>query len=358
MSEIIDVPSSDGIGRLPVLAIVSVLQVLRSASDVRDVSNAAVGESGGRAKKKLFMYSQDQRYITTAGSKGYCALKEMLQNGKPGHTTMVESHDLTTVDEHAIKAGDVYFRIVTPDPQQYQNEYRYIVKSLPSTIMNLSIFSNTQPLPRGFLQGCTLKTLDLSPLSHLTKLSNNFLQDSTGLISLDLTPFAHLTKLPTGFLLGCTGLAALDLSPLTNLKTLPKHFVMGCTGLTSIVLPPLTELPEYFLTGSIGLTTIDLTPLAQITKIPRAFLGGCTGLTSIDFSALSNVTEINTIFMQGCSGVTSLDLSPMSNSTFKGPAASFLQGCTALKTLTLCAANHKKDHNFRALNGVVDVVYV
>eukprot|EP00658_Telonema_sp_P-2_P031479 TRINITY_DN23545_c0_g1_i2.p1 TRINITY_DN23545_c0_g1~~TRINITY_DN23545_c0_g1_i2.p1 ORF type:complete len:102 (-),score=22.42 TRINITY_DN23545_c0_g1_i2:56-361(-) len=32
--------------------------------------------------------------VCSAGSKGYCAVKEMLQNGNPGHTLLIESDDL------------------------------------------------------------------------------------------------------------------------------------------------------------------------------------------------------------------------------------------------------------------------
>eukprot|EP00658_Telonema_sp_P-2_P000984 TRINITY_DN10361_c0_g1_i1.p1 TRINITY_DN10361_c0_g1~~TRINITY_DN10361_c0_g1_i1.p1 ORF type:complete len:181 (-),score=33.52 TRINITY_DN10361_c0_g1_i1:1-543(-) len=38
-------------------------------------------------------------YICCAGSTGYCALKETLQNGKPGHTLLIESKDLRDMEE-------------------------------------------------------------------------------------------------------------------------------------------------------------------------------------------------------------------------------------------------------------------
>jgi hypothetical protein len=39
--------------------------------------------------------------ICSAGSKAYCAMKEMLQSGVPGHTLLMESGDLRDVENSA-----------------------------------------------------------------------------------------------------------------------------------------------------------------------------------------------------------------------------------------------------------------
>ena len=41
--------------------------------------------------------AQHNAWVCSSGSKGYCATKEMLQNGIPGHT-LIESGDLRDVD--------------------------------------------------------------------------------------------------------------------------------------------------------------------------------------------------------------------------------------------------------------------
>ena len=71
---------------LPTNAITSVLQLLRSPQSY------AVLEA----------LHLDYTYITSAGSRGYCAFKEMLQNGILGHAMMVESHDLMTVGKSTV----------------------------------------------------------------------------------------------------------------------------------------------------------------------------------------------------------------------------------------------------------------
>ena len=37
-------------------------------------------------------------WVCFSGSAGYCATKEMLQSGTPGHTLLIESGDLRDVD--------------------------------------------------------------------------------------------------------------------------------------------------------------------------------------------------------------------------------------------------------------------
>eukprot|EP00658_Telonema_sp_P-2_P064402 TRINITY_DN53370_c0_g1_i1.p1 TRINITY_DN53370_c0_g1~~TRINITY_DN53370_c0_g1_i1.p1 ORF type:complete len:127 (+),score=31.57 TRINITY_DN53370_c0_g1_i1:274-654(+) len=44
-----------------------------------------------------FPTSTHHAYVCSAGSKGYHALKEMLQNGRPGNTLLLESGDLRDV---------------------------------------------------------------------------------------------------------------------------------------------------------------------------------------------------------------------------------------------------------------------
>ena len=42
--------------------------------------------------------SQHNAWVCSSGSKGYCAVKEMLQNGIRGHTLLIESGDLRDVE--------------------------------------------------------------------------------------------------------------------------------------------------------------------------------------------------------------------------------------------------------------------
>ena len=97
-------------------------------------------------------------------------------------------------------------------------------------------------LPKRFLQDCIgLTTLDLSPLTHITKLNVGFLEGCSGLKELDLSPLRRVEYLPVGFLWGCRGLTTLDLSPIVHLKELTDGFLDGCTGLTTLDLGPNWE---------------------------------------------------------------------------------------------------------------------
>eukprot|EP00760_Papus_ankaliazontas_P028006 PhM_4_TR3474/c1_g2_i1/m.77882 len=98
---------------------------------------------------------------------------------------------------------------------------RLVELTLPSTVAAIRI-SN------GFLY------LDLSPLTNVTKIGNNFLHGCSRLTSLDLSPLANVRHIGSGFLDGCGALTSLDLSPLKNVTQIGVFFLHGCTALTSL----------------------------------------------------------------------------------------------------------------------------
>ena len=281
---------------LPTNAITSVLQLLRSPQSY------AVLEA----------LHLDYTYITSAGSRGYCAFKEMLQNGILGHAMMVESHDLTTVDKSTIATnctssdGDddalnniVVFRIVK-DAEKSDGQEVFVPFHMPPGVAHLKVYTN-HDLPREFLAGFKqLKTIDFSALPHLTELSDGFLSDCSGLETLDLSPFSHVTRLHDSaewddgdsadrrtFLARCTSLKTLDLAPFSNIKYLTAGFLRGCTGLETIDLHPLSNIQYVatFLEGCTGLTALDLSPLTKLVSLDLyEFLQGCPSLKHITLS--------------------------------------------------------------------------
>ena len=198
-------------------------------------------------------------WVCSAGSKGYCATKEMLQNGMPGHTLLIESGDLRDVDASG-EDGCLLTYCFTEDSIFTYSDH------VPSTVSRLTVYGNITSIPQGFLARCT------------------------GLTALDLSPLSQVTEVHGHFLAGCCGLSIIDLSPLSNVKEVHGYFLRECTGLT----------------------TLDLGPLSQLREVQESFLRGCTGLTDLDLSPLSHVTEVPGSFLMGCSGLTSLDLSPLS----------------------------------------------
>ena len=224
-------------------------------------------------------------WLCSSGSKGYCAVKEMLQNGIPGHTILIESGDLREVDASCDVAGcclltycldvdgdeeDSDYDDGDEEDSDYDNIYREdyfdddddeeqgIRNPIPCTDKHVVVYSNStkNPIPSHLLKGCS--GLDLSPLSHVTQVQVGFLARCTELKTLDLSPLSQVRKVPAGFLWECFDLAVLDLSPLSQ----------------------VTEVQAGFLARCCSLTALDLSPLSRVRKVQNGFLFGCSGLLS------------------------------------------------------------------------------
>ena len=192
-------------------------------------------------------------WVCSSGSTGYCAVKEMLQNGIPGQTFLVESGDLRDVD--ASSEGDCLLIYCLLD-FSYVDQYLHS-NHIPATVRHVAVFTGSGVVNQHFLNGCTgLTTIDLSPLLQVTVVQDSFLEGCTGLSTLDLSPLLRVTEVQGFFLKGCTGLSTLDLSPLSHLKEVSYGFLKECTGLT----------------------TLDLSPLSQVKEVEWGFLDGCTGV--------------------------------------------------------------------------------
>ena len=132
-----------------------------------------------RAHTSLFHHA----YVCSAGSQGYHALKEMLQNGTPGHTVLLESGDLreVLVGGSTLTSCLVYSSM---SPILFREQLR-------STTTHLSIYSNLKVLPHQLLHGGQhVQSVDLGPLSNVIDSINTcMLFGCTSLKSIDLTPF-------------------------------------------------------------------------------------------------------------------------------------------------------------------------
>jgi hypothetical protein len=106
--------------------------------------------------------------------------------------------------------------------------------------MDLSPLStNLTKIGTGFFWQWDRSTVDLSPLSKLSKLreiGDSFLSVSTLLQDIDLSPLSNLTKIGSYFLSGCTGLQTVDLSQLYNLTEVGNFCFAGCYGLRTITV--------------------------------------------------------------------------------------------------------------------------
>jgi hypothetical protein len=110
-------------------------------------------------------------------------------------------------------------------------------------------------------------------------------------------------------MLSCTKLTSIDLSELSNVTTIGNNFMSNCSSLTNIDLSRLTQLTTIgygFMSGCASLTNIDLSKLDRLQTIGKYFLEYCTNLITLDLSNLKNTVTINTIgekFLFGCNNL-------------------------------------------------------
>ena len=164
-------------------------------------------------------------------------------------------------------------------------------------------------IPDGFLRESSLTRLDLSAVSFVTQIGDDFLEGCTSLTSIDLSGLSNVTLIGSYFLSDCESLITLDLTPLNHMTAIGSSFLHGCCSLTTLDLTPLNNLTAIgfgFLSDCNSLTTLDLTPLKNVTAIRDGFLYDCTSLATLDLTPLANVTAIGRNVLYGCCSLATL----------------------------------------------------
>ena len=227
------------------------------------------------------------------------------------------------------------------------------------TRLDLSAVSTVTRIEDNFLQGCrSLTAVDLSSLNSLTHVGRAFLQGCTSLTSLDLSSFNSLTHVGNGFLQECDSLTSLDLSSSNSLTHVGQWFLRACESFTALDLSSLnslTHVGEYFLGDCTSLTAVDLSSLKSLTHVDDNFLRGCLSLTSLDLSSLSSLEHVGDCFLHECFNLTALDLSSLSS--VKHIGHDFCSGLSGLHTIRLSgcsAAMTSAVQKARLLHLVVD----
>ena len=85
--------------------------------------------------------AQQNTWVCSAGSKGYCAVEEMLQNGIPGHTLLIESGDLRVVDASRDVEGCCLLTYCFPHGPVYS--VREYSTHIPNTVKHVAVYTNT-----------------------------------------------------------------------------------------------------------------------------------------------------------------------------------------------------------------------
>ena len=184
------------------------------------------------------------------------------------------------------------------------------------TRLDLSAVSVVTEIGNNFLYNCPhLTELDLSGLCNVTVIGADFINYADRLESINLSGFGSVTKIGEWFL-SRSALRTVDLSAFRRAAVIEDEFLRGCKHLTSVDLSGLsnvTEIGDRFLYGCSALERVCLSGLRSVVTVGEEFFGNCWGLQVVDgLSALSGVRSIGMDFFISCSRLTRIDASGLS----------------------------------------------
>eukprot|EP00760_Papus_ankaliazontas_P039477 PhM_4_TR9581/c1_g1_i2/m.92456 len=167
----------------------------------------------------------DERSDFTSSNAPTCLVLEK----RPGSTCVAETAwSLTTPPQHFIFTSMCYRRAL-----DWVKQWKNVdaMQKVGITVdMRNTYLDETHIVD--FLSGYSrFLSLDLSPLTNVTRIGPWFLGQCSGLTTLDLSPLANVMEIGDGFLSYCSGLSSLDLSPLTKLTKIGRSFLCDCSGL-------------------------------------------------------------------------------------------------------------------------------
>ena len=148
-------------------------------------------------------------------------------------------------------------------------------------------------IPEAFLAEVSLTRLDLSAVSTVTRIEDEFLRACSRLTALDLTSLNNLTHIGNDFADQCLSLTSVDLSSLSHLERIGDSFLFECCSLTDVNLSSLTSLThvgERCFAYCRSLVALDLSSLNSVTHFGRSFC---------------QYTPLQSIYLSGCSAVVS-----------------------------------------------------
>lgn len=177
----------------------------------------------------------------------------------------------------------------------------YFLGSTKITSLDLSPLKNVTKIGKKFLSCCNLSSVNLSGLSKIKEIKNNFLSVSYYDKYIDMTFEMNNT------------LESIDLSPLSNVTCIGNNFICRYSNINTLDLSPLSEVTSIgdgFLAENIGIETLDLSPLSNVTSIGKNFLYRNLNLKKLDFSRLDKLQEIGNYFLERCYKIDSVIFGP------------------------------------------------
>ena len=128
--------------------------------------------------------------VCLAGSKGYAAFKEMLQNGVAGQTILLESRDVTTIE----KCTPITHSQINTSNGRAEEFTASLNRALP----HVSVHTNLTSTPLGFLfRAIGLVSIDLHSMMTITQINSEFMSGVKTLQHLDLSSLSNVVSIDT-----------------------------------------------------------------------------------------------------------------------------------------------------------------
>jgi len=333
-----------------------------------------------------FNFSSEKLIDTIRENSDQIPLKTLLVQ-----LSLTNKYDSDTRRRIHIDTEDQFFKIFADMVNSNKliedkvNDYSFVIPKSENAFKFVSSIKTLKVLNcvKNY-EATILNKIDLSPLTQIEHIGDNFLYDYDSL-KIDLKHLSNVKTIGSNFLEKCEKIKQIDLSPLKNITTISNYFLNGCLELTEVKFPTNFEHVTYiginFLSNSpalktlnlscfsnvttigisflkeSGIETIDLSNLKNLTAIPNEFMHTCRQLLSItfpetlenvkeiggnflyespslqtiDLSCFSNVTTVGNLFLNN-SGIRTIDLSPLKNLTTI--PYNFITNCSALKSIT------------------------
>ena len=210
-------------------------------------------------------------------------------------------------------------------------------------LSNISISSSLIEMENMFSECSLLTSVDFSNFSSnsIKNLSNIFYK-CISLKSIDLSSLTNISKLDNSFY-GCNSLNSIIFPDLNDVETMDNMFYQ-CDSLISIdlsnkKLPKLTTMEGMFnLCSSLIEVNFENSNLESVDNMNQMFFN-CDSLASVNFNniTLTNLENMTQMFY-GCDSLTSLDLSFFNSNKIKNIIQLFYK-CSSLEDINLSNFN-------------------
>ena len=154
------------------------------------------------------------------------------------------------------------------------------------------------------------------PLGKVSAIGDDFLKESSSLVSFGAKDLRRLEVIGQTFLGGCENLRSFDTRGFSSLKMLKWRFLANCTSLRSFDTLGFVEVERIgseCLSRCTSLASFNTRGFKKVQRIGADFLATCPNLAFINTVGLTNLESISWRFLANSRSLTSIDLDPLAH---------------------------------------------